>query len=237
MDILEQIRGQLIVSCQALEHEPLFGSDIMRKMAKAAQEGGASAIRANGVSDIIAIKEETKLPVIGLIKRFYDGCEVYITPTVKEIEELIGSGCEIIAMDATNRCHPDSVNLTDKVELIHKAGLLAMADISTYEEAIYAKSIGFDLISTTLSGYTTYSRQEDSPDVELVGRLVKDLEMPIIAEGRISTIEDIVAIKKEKPFAIVVGSAITRPQMITKRFHDAYIDEQIHSKTFDKISE
>ena len=237
MDILEQIRGKLIVSCQALEHEPLFGSAIMKKVAKAAQEGGASAIRANGVSDIIAIKEETKLPVIGLIKRFYEGCDVYITPTLKEIEELISTGCEIIAIDATDRCHPDNVSLASKVKRIHEAGILAMADISTYEEAVNAKSIGFDLISTTLSGYTPYSRQEESPDVELVGRLVRDLDIPIIAEGRISTTEDIIAIRKEQPYAIVVGSAITRPQLITRKFYDAYMDNEKHIVKMDKISE
>lgn len=237
MDILEQIRGKLIVSCQALEHEPLFGSAIMKKVAKAAQEGGASAIRANGVSDIIAIKEETKLPVIGLIKRFYEGCDVYITPTLKEIEELISTGCEIIAIDATDRCHPDNVSLASKVKRIHEAGILAMADISTYEEAVNAKSIGFDLISTTLSGYTPYSRQEESPDVELVGRLVRDLDIPIIAEGRISTTEDIIAIRKEQPYAIVVGSAITRPQLITRKFYDAYMDNEKNIVKMDKISE
>ncbi len=222
MNILELIKGNLIVSCQALEDEPLYGPHIMRKMALAAKEGGASAIRANGVEDIIAIKEETNLPVIGLIKRDYPDCDVYITPTVKEINELIKSGCEIIAMDATNRCHPDGLSLKKKVDLIHKAGLLAMADISTEEEAIKAEKLGFDLVSTTLSGYTPYSKQQEKPDVELVEILVKKLSIPVIAEGRITTIEDFKTIKAKKPHAIVVGSAITRPQLITKRFVDAY---------------
>lgn len=224
MTILNQIKGKLIVSCQALEHEPLHGSDIMRKMAKAAKEGGACAIRANGVNDVIAIKEETQLPVIGLIKRDYPNCEVYITPTIKEIDELIHSGCEIIAMDATNRCHPDRVSLKEKVDRIHQANRLAMADISTLEEAIFAQSIGFDIVSTTLSGYTPYSKQQETPDVELVGQCVRNLAIPVIAEGRIFSIEDIKAVKAQNPFAIVVGSAITRPQIITKRFADAYLE-------------
>lgn len=224
MTILNQIKGKLIVSCQALEHEPLHGSDIMRKMAKAAKEGGACAIRANGVNDVIAIKEETQLPVIGLIKRDYPNCEVYITPTIKEIDELIHSGCEIIAMDATNRCHPDRVSLKEKVDRIHQANRLAMADISTLEEAIFAQSIGFDIVSTTLSGYTPYSKQQETPDVELVGQCVRNLSIPVIAEGRIFSIEDIKAVKAQNPFAIVVGSAITRPQIITKRFADAYLE-------------
>ncbi|HKL60834.1 MAG TPA: N-acetylmannosamine-6-phosphate 2-epimerase [Acholeplasma sp.] len=222
MNILEIIKGKLIVSCQALEHEPLHGSSIMRKMAKAAKEGGAVAIRANGKADIIEIKEETNLPVIGLVKKDYSDCAVYITPTMTEINELIESGCEIIAMDATNRCQPDRVSLKEKVDLIHGANLLAMADISTFDEAIFAESIGFDLVSTTLSGYTPYSRQDEGPDVLLVGQLVKALKIPVIAEGRIATVEHLRAIKEQNPFAIVVGSAITRPQMITKRFFDAY---------------
>ncbi|WP_025724532.1 putative N-acetylmannosamine-6-phosphate 2-epimerase [Acholeplasma granularum] len=224
--MLELIKGKLIVSCQALENEPLHGPEIMRKMAKAAKEGGAVAIRANGINDIIAIKEETNLPIIGLVKRDYPGCDVYITPTIKEINELIKSGCEIIAMDATNRCHADNVSLKSKVDLIHEAGLLAMADISTYEEAIFAEQIGFDMISTTLSGYTPYSRQLVGPDIELVRDLVRDLNIPVIAEGRISTVEEIIEIKKYNPHAIVIGSAITRPQAITKRFVDAYLNQE-----------
>lgn len=220
--ILKQLKGKLIVSCQALEGEPLYGSHIMRKMALAAKEGGASAIRANGFEDIVAIKEETNLPVIGLIKKDYPNCEVYITPTTREIEELIKSGCEIIAMDATNRCHPDGVSLKEKVDLIHKAGLLAMADISTEDEAIKAEKLGFDIVSTTLSGYTPYSKQQEKPDIELVRKLVGKLSIPVIAEGKITTIEEFEAVKAEKPHAIVVGSAITRPQLITKRFVDAY---------------
>jgi N-acylglucosamine-6-phosphate 2-epimerase len=224
MSILNQIKGRLIVSCQALENEPLHGAEIMRKMAKAAKEGGAVAIRANGVNDVIAIKDETQLPVIGLIKRDYPNCDVYITPTIREIDELIHSGCEIIAMDATNRCHPDRVTLKEKVERIHQANRLAMADISTLEEAIQAQSLGFDIVSTTLSGYTPYSPQQEAPDFQLIGECVKNLSIPVIAEGRIFSVEDIKAVKAQKPFAIVVGSAITRPQIITKRFNDAYLE-------------
>ncbi|MGI6782270.1 MAG: N-acetylmannosamine-6-phosphate 2-epimerase [Acholeplasmataceae bacterium] len=222
MKVLELIKGKLIVSCQALEHEPLHGSHTMRKMALAAKEGGAAAIRANGIEDIVAIKEETNLPVIGLIKKGYPNCDVYITPTINEINELIKSGCEIIALDATNRCHPDGSSLKERIDLIHKAGLIAMADISTVEEAIKAEKLGFDIVSTTLSGYTPYSKQQEAPDIELVETLVNELSIPVIAEGRITTIEDFEAVKAKNPFAIVVGSAITRPQLITKRFVDAY---------------
>lgn len=222
MNVLEKIKGKLIVSCQALENEPLHGPHIMRKVAKAVKEGGAVAIRANGYDDIVAIKEETGLPIIGLVKRNYKNCDAYITPTVKEINELIASGCEIIAMDATNRCHPDNVSLVNKVKMIHDAGLVAMADISTYEEALYAESVGFDVVSTTLSGYTPYSEQLIGPDIKLVEKLVKDLKIPVIAEGRITTVEELKQIKALNPFSIVIGSAITRPQTITQKFIEAY---------------
>lgn len=223
MSLLDSLKNKLIVSCQALEHEPLHGSHIMRKMAKAAKEGGAVAIRANSFDDIVAIKEETNLPVIGLIKKDYPNSEIYITPTVDEINILIKSGCEIIAMDATNRTAPDNVSLKDKVDLIHQAGLLAMADISTYEEALYAQEVGFDIVSTTLSGYTPYSEKFVGPDVILLEKLVNTLNVPVIAEGRINSVEDLLEVKSKNPFAIVVGSAITRPQLITKRFVDAYL--------------
>jgi len=222
MKVLERIKGKLIVSCQALPHEPLHGSHIMRKMALAAKEGGAAAIRANGIEDIIAIKEETNLPVIGLVKMHYPNSDVYITPTIDEVNELIKSGCEIIAMDATNRNHPNGSSLKDKVDLVHQAGLLAMADISTEEEAIKAEKLGFDMVSTTLSGYTPYSKKQEAPDIELVKTLVNKLSIPVIAEGRITTIEDFKAVKATNPYAIVVGTAITRPQIITKWFADAY---------------
>lgn len=223
MNLLETLKNKLIVSCQALDHEPLHGSDIMARMARAAKEGGAVAIRANGFNDIVAIKNETNLPVIGLIKQDYDNSEIYITPTVTEINTLIKSGCEIIAMDATNRKSPDNVSLKDKVELIHQAGLLAMADISTFEEAVYAEEVGFDIVSTTLSGYTPYSAKFEGPDIELVEKLVNTLNVPVIAEGRINCVEDLLKIKEKNPYAVVVGSAITRPQLITKRFVDAYL--------------
>lgn len=218
MNLIEQLKGRLIVSCQALEHEPLHGSHHMRKMALAAKNGGAVAIRANSVVDIIAIKEETNLPVIGLIKKDYDGFEIYITPTVKEIKELAASGCEIIAMDATNRPQVDGISLEDKVKLIHELGLLALADVSTFEEGVNAEKVGFDLISTTLSGYTDYSPQVEEPDYELVGKLVKVLKVPVIAEGRIYTDEQLEKILEQKPYAVIIGSAITRPQVTTTRF-------------------
>lgn len=216
--MIEKLKGTLIVSCQALPNEPLHGSDIMAKMALACVLGGASAIRANSVSDINAIRKTVDVPIIGLIKKDYPDSEVYITPTRKEVEELVGSACEIIAIDATNRPRPNGEKLEDLLALIKASGKIALADVSTFEEGVNAEKLGFDLVSTTLSGYTSYSKKLIGPDVKLVKKLVKSLNIGVIAEGRISNEKDLKKIIKAKPFAIVIGSAITRPLLITKSY-------------------
>lgn len=218
--MLDAVKGKLIVSCQALSDEPLHSSFIMGRMALAAKEGGAVAIRAQGVDDINEIKKVTNLPIIGIIKRDYDDSEIYITPTMKEIEELLGTDCEMIALDATNRTRPNKEDIKDLLSAIHKAGRLAMADISTLEEGINAEKLGFDCVSTTLSGYTPYSKQISSADFELLEELVKTVKIPVICEGRINTPEDLKKAFELGAYSAVVGGAITRPQQITKRFTD-----------------
>lgn len=219
-DFFDKVKGGLIVSCQALEDEPLYGSDVMAKMAAAAEQGGASGIRANGAEDIRAIKALTSLPVIGLIKRNYPDSEVYITPTKAEIDELISADADIIALDATNRLRPNGETLEELVQYIKAKGQKMMADISTLEEGVYAEELGFDCISTTLSGYTSYSPQSDSPDFELLKNLLEKVTIPVIAEGRIGTPDQAKEALSMRSFAVVVGSAITRPQLITRQFAD-----------------
>lgn len=216
--MLEKIKGKLIVSCQALEDEPLHSSFIMGRMAKAAKEGGAIGIRAQGVSDINEIKKVTGLPVIGIIKRNYEDSEIYITPTIKEIEELLGTECEMIALDATNRRRPNGENIKDLINCIHKGNRLAMADISTFEEGVQAEKLGFDCMSTTLSGYTPYSTQGEGVDFDLLEKLVKTVNIPVICEGKINTPEDLKKAFELGAYSAVVGGAITRPQQITRRF-------------------
>ena len=150
----EDIRGKLIVSCQALPEEPLHSAFIMGRMARAAKEGGAVAIRAQSMADILEIREVTGLPVIGLVKRNYPDSEIYITPTHQEVEELLATGCEVIALDMTDRPRPAQEQMTALVQQIHAAGRLVLADISTYAEGVAAAGLGADAISTTLSGYT-----------------------------------------------------------------------------------
>lgn len=218
--VLDKLKGKLIVSCQALEDEPLHSSFIMGRMALAAKEGGASAIRAQSYDDIVEIKKNVDLPIIGIVKRNYSDSEVYITPTRKEVEELLNSKCEIIALDATNRKRPNDEKIEDLVKLIHDNGVLAMADCSTVEECIQAEKIGFDIISTTLFGYTDYSRNFDGPDFESIEKILESTQTPLIAEGKINTPEDLRKVYECGVFSAVVGSAITRPQLITKKFVD-----------------
>jgi N-acylglucosamine-6-phosphate 2-epimerase len=221
VEILNRIKGGLIVSCQALEDEPLHSSMIMGKMAKAALMGGAVGIRANTPEDCIDIKRNVDLPLIAIYKKVYGSSNVYITPTIEEIKELLPVNSEIIAVDATKRPRPDGKTLEEffkDIKKIYKG--LIMADISTYEEALEAERIGFDIVSTTLSGYTDYTLNRQKPDTELIKNLHKVINIPIIAEGNIQTPEDAVECLKAGAWALVVGGAITRPQLITKRFVD-----------------
>lgn len=216
--MLDQIKGKLVISCQALPGEPLHSPMIMGRMALAAKNAGAAGIRAQGVEDIIEIKQVTGLPVIGIIKRNYPDSEIFITATKKEVQELLATDCEMIALDATIRPRPNGELLQDLLDQIHAANRLAMADCSTAEEAKIAEEMGFDCVSTTLAGYTSYSTQTSGPDVELVKQLVKDCQIPVIAEGKIHTPEQLKEIMDLGVYSAVVGGAITRPQEIAQRF-------------------
>lgn len=223
--MVESIKGHLIVSCQALPDEPLHSDYIMGRMAYAAMEGGASGIRAQSVSQINEIMKTVDLPVIGIIKRNYDDSDIFITATKKEVEELLTTKCQIIALDATSRRRPNDEKCEDLVKIIHEAGRLAMADCSTYEECEAAAKMGFDIVSTTLCGYTPYSKDVDGPNFELLKKCVDNLDCYVIAEGKINTPEDLKKVYEYcGVFSAVVGSAITRPQLITKRFVKALQD-------------
>lgn len=221
-ELLEKIKNQLIVSCQALPGEPLYVEEksIMYLMARASKQAGACAIRTNSVRDVIAIKEETGLPVIGLIKRQLEGYDSYITPTMEEIDALVAAGSDIVASDMTFRRRGDGLSPGEYLKAIKEKypEIILMADISTYEEGVSACRCGADLISTTMSGYTSYSPQIEGPDFELVARLSQDLPIPVIAEGRIHTPEQAAEALRQGAHAVVVGGAITRPKEIAGRF-------------------
>jgi N-acylglucosamine-6-phosphate 2-epimerase len=210
----------LIVSCQALENEPLYGGDTMRKMAIAAQMSDAVGIRTNGVHDIKSIKEAVDLPVIGLIKRTLSGSSIFITPTWQEVKAIMEAGADIVALDVTDR-EGRLEQVKTWIEFIHQEGIGVLADISTFEEGVAASRLGVDYISTTLSGYTPYSPQLKTPDFELVRRLSEHVQIPVIAEGRIWTPEEAAQAIEAGATYVVVGSAITRPQLIASRFAEA----------------
>jgi N-acylglucosamine-6-phosphate 2-epimerase len=219
--LLAGLRGGLVVSCQALPEEPLFGSEIMARLAIAARQGGAVGIRANTPVDIRAIRAAVPdLPLIGLFKVTVPGFEdVYITPRFEDAVAVADAGADIIALDATLRPHPEG-NAAELIRAVkQETGKLVMADIATEADALAAVEAGADVISTTLSGYTPDSPQLDGPDLELVRRLAaRNLPIPVIAEGRIHTPEQARAAFDAGAFAVVVGGAITRPQQITARF-------------------
>lgn len=221
--LFDQIKGSLIVSCQALPGEPLHSPYIMGRMAYAAMLGGAKGIRANGLENIREIKKNVNLPIIGIIKEDYENSEVFITPTIKEIELLVNEGVDVIALDATTRVRPDGTTIKEFFPKIREKypNQLFMADCSTYEEGMLAAQIGFDCIATTLCGYTGYTKNEEIPNDQMIKSLVKDCPNPVIAEGGISSPDQFKKIMELGVHAAVVGSAITRPMEITKRFIQA----------------
>lgn len=225
---IEKLRGKLVVSCQALPHEPLHSSFIMGRMALAAKEGGAVGIRANTREDIREIQAQVDLPVIGIVKRDYEGSDVYITPTLREVEELMEVRPEIIALDATGRLRPNGVTLDAFFRELKQRypEQLWMADCSTVEEALHADALGFDFIGTTMVGYTEESRdlRIEADDFAILREIVARAKHPVIAEGNINTPEKARRVIELGAFSVVVGSIITRPQLITKSFAEALAD-------------
>lgn len=224
MGINEKLKKGLIVSCQALDNEPLHSSFIMGRMALAAKMAGAVGIRANTVSDIKEIKENVDLPIIGIIKKDYDNSEVYITPTMDEVDALVAEGVDIIATDGTNSKRPKNEGLKDFYEEIRAKypDIKLMADCSTVDETIMADKLGFDYIGTTLIGYTPQSKGDkiDADDFKILREIIEKVNHPVIAEGNVDKPEKAKRVLELGAFTVVVGGAITRPQNIAKKFVD-----------------
>lgn len=222
---IKNLKGKLIVSCQALPNEPLHSSFIMGRMALAAKVGGASGIRANTKEDIAEIQTQVDLPIIGIVKRDYEDSEIYITPTMKEIDELMEVKPEIIAMDATISVRPEGKTLDEFFKEVKEKypEQLFMADCSTVEEALHADELGFDFIGTTMVGYTKQSEGDriEENDFEILREIVSKVKHKVIAEGNINTPEKARRVLELGAYSVVVGSIITRPQLITKSFVEA----------------
>ena len=222
MDTISKLKGQVIISVQAMPDEPLYEETALTAMMKSVVNGGAKALRLAGARDVRNAKKLFDIPIIGITKpeKLPNNWKeiVYITPTLEDVKEIIDAGADIIATDATNRPRPKE-NLEEIVKYIKKSNKLAMADISTFEEAKHARDLGFDIISTTLSGYTQESRHDiKRPDFDLLEELVKRLDCPVILEGRIWEPIEVTKAFSIGAHSVVIGSAVTRPQLITRHF-------------------
>lgn len=223
MNIINRLKGKVVVSVQAMPSEPLYLEKCMVAMMKSVIKGGAGALRVAGARDVRNAKRLFEVPVIGLTKPDVIPSNwqeiVYITPTIKEVIELVEAGADIIAFDGTMRPRPEGTKLEDLIKYIKLNKRVSMADISTLEEAQNAEKLGADILSTTLSGYTQFSQNRgDGPDFELLKELVENTNLPVVLEGRIWEPEEVTKAFELGAHCVVIGSAITRPQLITKRF-------------------
>lgn len=223
MNVINRLKGKVVVSCQAMPSEPLYAEKCMIAMMQSVVKGGAGGLRVAGARDVKNAKKLFNIPVIGLTKPDVIPSNwqeiVYITPTQKEVIELIEAGADIVALDGTMRKRPDNAKLEDLIKYIKINKRISMADISTLEEGLNAEQLGANILSTTLSGYTQFSQNRgDEPDFELLEQLVKNTNLPVVLEGRIWEPEQIDKAFEIGAYCVVIGSAITRPQLITKRF-------------------
>lgn len=221
MGIVDKLKNKVIVSVQAMPDEPLYNEECIIAMMRSVVMGGAGALRVAGARDVKNAKKLFDIPVIGLTKpdKLPENWQevVYITPTLKEVNELIEADADIIAFDGTSR-HRECP-LEEIIAKIKSNNKLSMADISTFEEGLNCEKLGVDILSTTLSGYTAETKtNSDEPDFELLENLVKYTKLVVILEGRIWEPHQVKKAFGLGAHAVVIGSAITRPQLITKRF-------------------
>lgn len=221
MELITRLKNKIIVSVQAMPNEPLYKEDCMNAMMQSVVNGGAAGLRVAGKRDVKSAKMMFDIPIIGLTKpdKLPENWMevVYITPTIKEVEELIEAGADVIAFDGTSR--PRECTIEDMVKKIKASNRLSMADIATFEEGLNCEKLGVDILSTTLSGYTKESQTESyEPDFELLEKLVKNTKLPVILEGKIWEPNQVKKAFELGAHCVVIGSAITRPQLITKRF-------------------
>jgi N-acylglucosamine-6-phosphate 2-epimerase len=217
---LEDLRGTLIVSCQAHGDHPLRDTSMISALAQCAERGGAAAIRADGPEDVRSIREAVSLPIVGIYK-VPRGGRFFITPTLEHARVVVDAGADVVALDATLENRPDRWDLENLVGRIgEELGVPVVADIATFEEGIRAWMSGAELVATTLSGYTRDSPEREVPDLELVEKLA-EAGVPVVAEGHVRTPEQVRELFNKGAHSVVVGTAITDPVTITSWFTEA----------------
>ncbi|MFD8569335.1 N-acetylmannosamine-6-phosphate 2-epimerase [Streptomyces sp. NPDC059639] len=214
--LADTLTGRLVVSCQAPPGDAMRHTDTLVRMTRAAEDGGAAAVRVNGPEVVAAAVAAVGLPVIGLWKDGDTG--VFITPTVRHARALVEAGAAVVAADATARPRPDGSTFADLVTAVHEAGALVMADVSNLAEGIEAARQGADFVSTTLSGYVPGSPEQTAPDLRLVAELAAAVVVPVVAEGRIATPAQAAEALAAGAASVVVGTAITAPTALTRLF-------------------
>jgi N-acylglucosamine-6-phosphate 2-epimerase len=223
-ELIDSFKNGLIVSCQVQHDDPVYSEEFVVKMAIAAQWGGAVGIRANDPAQIRAIKKAVDLPIIGLWKIWHDDTDVFITPTLEAAKAVWEAGAEIIALDCTAQITHEGRPAYELLPIVKKAipEALVFADVSNYEEGVRAIELGADIVGPTLYGYTEATKHIEEPDLREFARMCRDFKDKayVIMEGHLYTPEDAMRCIYLGAHAVVVGSAITRPHLITKRFVD-----------------
>ncbi|PWF42712.1 N-acetylmannosamine-6-phosphate 2-epimerase [Massilia glaciei] len=214
-----RMAGRLVVSCQPIDDGPLDNADIVRRFAMAAVLGGAGAVRIEGAARVAAVRGAITVPIIGIVKRDLPDSPVRITPFLRDVDDLLAVCADIVAVDATGRARPET--LASLLGAIHAGGAMAMADCSSEEDAAAAHALGFDIIGTTLSGYTGGAVPQE-PDYALITR-VAAFAPRVMAEGRIHTPQQVRLAREAGAWAVTVGTAITRTELVTQWFAEAMV--------------
>lgn len=217
--ILNALRGQLVVSCQPVPGGPLDRPEIVADYVRAATDGGAAGFRIEGVANIRAARAATDLPIIGLIKHPFGTIPSWITGTVDQVAAIVDAGAEIVAIDATQRPRPTTIDRL--FERARDDGAVVLADVATANEAQAACRDGADAVASTLSLDSKDATGRPCPDFALIHSIAGSLSVPVFAEGNVRTPADAAAAKQAGAWAVVVGSAITRPEFVTSWFADA----------------
>ena len=225
--MIAPLRNKIVVSVQAEGNEPLNTPECLLALSQSVINGGAGALRLCGVKNINHIKKEVPVPIIGLTKlqptpiNWLD--KVYITPTMKDVKDLLKTEVGFIALDGTNRPRQDDSTLEDQIALVKNEGKIVICDVSNLDDGLHAVELGATILSTTLSGYTKDTRYKVNigPDFDLLAELIQNTRTPVIMEGRIWQPQEVKQAFEIGAYAVVIGTSITRPQVITKRFINA----------------